>query len=180
MRNRLLPALLALLFLLPGCESDPRIAKAPGSHRKIFYEYFNDIRLQIAELEKTHVQLENFTRDTRAFLESREAQSRYEVCGLYFERGKDRSRGAYNLADRFFTGGCQIHLIFYTENEFERFEAVKNKDKAKGVEIDGYLFYYQVFTANPASEGLEKELAGIIENTLQKYRGRFPSPDTFW
>lgn len=180
MRQSFIGLLLVMSFICLSCQGDPRVAKTPGSHRKVFYEYYNDIRLQIAELEATHPQLENWTGSTKAFLENKSAQTAYEVVGLYFEKGKDRTRGAHDLADRFFTDGCQIHLIFYTEDERDRYEAVKNRDKAHGQEIDGYLFYYQVFTANPSATELEQQINNILVNTLEKYRGRFPSPDTFW
>jgi len=167
--NILLAVIFSLTLFQCGEAGDPRIAKPYQKGEQAFYDFMNDVRLEVAELEKSNIQLEKFTSETKKFLEMRKAQDRYKVVGLYHERGLDREKGAHKYADRFEEGGCVIKIVFFNEDQKSRCLANEGVTKGHCQEVGPYYLYTQVFTANPVSEGLENAINAIITKNVKKH-----------
>ncbi len=165
------------LFLLPivvllccSCgPQDDREAKAIAPNRQVYYDFFNDIRLEIAPLEEEHSRLEGFMEETKIFLESRETQGYYDLTGMYFERNLNREEGAYDYEDRFFDDGMVIHFIVYPPQEMFRYEGLLGVNKGYGKQVGQNFVYYQIFSAKPTDTELEEEIKSIVERNIEKH-----------
>ena len=171
--------LLFLIFILIGScgPSDSRVAVPPDPDKQAFYDFFNDVRLQIDERAGSSPHLATWIEQTKAFLESSDVQRMYRVAGVYFENHKNREQGAWSFEDRFFDNGAQIHLVFYPLKDKERYQDEIGKDKTFAKEVADYLFVYQLFTANPTDEKLERNLRSIVEQTLDRYQPKLSASD---
>ena len=159
-----------IVGILSSCgPSDSRLAKAPGPNFQPYYDFFNDIRLEIADLQEQHPRLEGFLEQTKDFLESRESQKLYDLSGLYFEKNLNRQQGAYDYADRFFENGMVLHFIIYPPKERYRYEALLGKNKGHGKQVGQQFVYYQVFTANPTDLDLEEAIKSIVDRNIEKH-----------
>ena len=159
-----------MVFTLIACGADDHTAIAFSPKRQAFYDFFNDIRSEVADLEGSYSRLEGFTEDTRNFLESREAQERYSIAGLYFEKGLDREQGAYNYEDRFEDDGCVILVIAYPPHEQSIWQTrLQNNERGKGKQVGQNYVFYQVFTAQPRDAGLENKINTIIEQQIERH-----------
>ncbi|WP_367389852.1 hypothetical protein [Lewinella sp. LCG006] len=157
-------------FSLFACGADDRIASSFSPKRQVFYDFFNDIRLEVADLEGAYSRLEGFTEDTKNFLESREAQERYSIAGFYFEKGLDREQGAYNYEDRFEEDGCVILVIAYPPHEQSIWQTrLQNNERGKGKQVGQNYVFYQVFTAKPRDADLEQKINTIIEKQMENH-----------
>ncbi|MEL7220510.1 MAG: hypothetical protein AAGJ93_04275, partial [Bacteroidota bacterium] len=148
---------LLILFFFSACSgTDDRLATSTSPKRAVFYDFFNDVRLEVAALEEAgEERLADFTTETKKFLENREAQEKYKLAGFYFEKGLNRQKGAYDYADRFFPNGCVIHLIIYPPEQEAIWTSLQGYNKGKGKQVGQNYVFYQVFTANPTDEALE-------------------------
>lgn len=170
MSNRILFISFSILVLLANaCQSDSQLAEAPDRSEQLLYDFFNDIRLEVAKLEPTRPQLKGWTKETKQYLENSRAQKLYTTAGLYFELNKNREKGAYDYADRFFDNGCQIHIVVYPPSEHERYSKNIGRRKTYGRQLGRHFVLYQVFTAQPDNPALENDIKSIIENIMRKY-----------
>ena len=162
---------LGLLFgILSACgPSDDRLAQAPGPNLQPYYDFFNDIRLEIADLQEEYPRLEGFLEETKDYLESRESQQLYDLSGLYFEKNLNRQQGAHNYADRFFEDGMVLHFIVYPAKEQFRFEQLLGRNKGYGKQVGQQFVYYQVFTAKPTDLELEEAIKNIVDRNIEKH-----------
>ena len=91
---------LILLSLLVACGgSDDRIATTNSPKRQVFFDFFNDIRLEVAELEPRYSRLDGFTTQTKKFLENRTAQENL----LGYNKGKGKQVGQNYVYYQVFT-----------------------------------------------------------------------------
>ena len=157
-------------------EQEGNLAKPLAPSRQPYYDFFNDVRLEIGELEPLYPRLENFMEETRNYLENKDAQSLYRIAGLYFEKNKNREQGAWNYEDRFFVNGCQLHFIVYPMDQYGVFQNVVGIRKGYGRELPGSLVYYQIFTANPTDSLLETEIKTIVERNIDKHAPYIGAP----
>jgi hypothetical protein len=159
-----------IAFTLMACGPDDRVASSFSPKRQVFYDFFNDIRLEVADLEGSYSRLEGFTEDTKHFLESREAQERYSIAGFYFEKGLDREQGAYNYEDRFDDNGCVILVIAYPPHEQSIWQTrLQMNERGKGKQVGQNYVFYQVFTAKPRDADLENKINTIIEQQMENH-----------
>lgn len=168
-RIQLFSLILITIFSSACGSRDERIATSFSPSRQVYYDFFNDIRLEIAELEPDYKSLEGFTEMTKTYLESKESQRLYQLTGVYFEKNKNREQGAYEYEDRFFVNGSQLHFIVYPPEEKVRYETALGVNKGYGKQVGQNYVYYQVFTANPTDEVLENKIKTIVENNIQKH-----------
>jgi len=162
--------LLACLMLLQCGSSDPRIAKPLSSDKQAFYDFMNDVRLEISDMEAKNLQLENFTKLTKSYLQSAATQRAPKLADMYHEKGLLRDVGAHNYADRFDTGGCVIRTVFYDDAEKTRCVSNDGVNKIKCRQVGKYHLLTQVFTANPVSEDLEAKINAIIDRNIEKHK----------
>lgn len=159
-----------MILTLMTCGPDDRVASSFSPKRQVFYDFFNDIRLEVADLEDDYPHLAGFTEDTKLFLESREAQERYSLAGFYFEKGLDREQGAYNYAERFEDNGCVILVIVYPPNDQSIWETrLQMNERGKGKQVGQNYVFYQVFTAQPMNADLENKINTIIEQQMENH-----------
>lgn len=159
-----------LAFSVMACGADDRMASSFSPKRQVFYDFFNDIRLKVADLEDAYPRLQGFTESTKSFLESREAQERYSIAGLYFEQGLDRQQGAYNYEDRFAADGCVILVIVYPPQDQSIWQTrLNNNERGKGKQVGQNYVFYQVFTAQPRDASLEAKINTIIEQEIANH-----------
>lgn len=161
--------LLVLVSLISCRETDERLAKSPASRLDNIYDFFNDVRLDIIEMEAEYPYLENFTDDTRKFLENKKAQKLYQLAGLYFEKGLNREKGAYEYEDRFFEEGMVLHLIVFPPEQEFAWKSRIGVDKGQGKQLGQNFIYYQIFTAHPTDDDLEAKINTIIEQNIKKH-----------
>ncbi len=165
--------IVAITFLILGCGTDDRVAASFSPKRQVFYDFFNDIRLQVSDMEEVYSRLDGFTADTKSFLESREAQERYSIAGFYFEKGLDREQGAYRYEDRFHEDGCVILVIAYPPHEQSIWQTrLEKNERGKGKQVGQNYLFYQVFTAKPQDIDLENKINTIIEQQIEKHAAR--------
>jgi hypothetical protein len=167
-------SLVFLLILIASCSTkDDRLATTSSPKRTVYFDFFNDVRLGIADLEEAgEDRLSGFTTETLKFLENREAQEKYKIGGFYFEKGLDREKGAYDYADRFFSNGCVIHVIVYPPDQQGVWQSLQGYNKGKGKQVGQNYVFYQVFTANPTDEVLEAKINTIIEQNITKHAAK--------
>ncbi|RME98478.1 MAG: hypothetical protein D6772_08965 [Bacteroidetes bacterium] len=159
-------ALLLLVFLLPDCSGDPRLATTMNSRRKPLYDFFNDIRLAIAAEFPDHPRLPDFLEKTKTYLESQQAQDLYKLGGMYYEHNLNRQQGAYEYEDRFFENGCIIHIVLYPPEQEILWKNLQGYHKGSGKQIGQNFLFYQVFTAKPTDEAFETRIVEIINEQL--------------
>lgn len=165
--------IVATTLLVFSCGTDDRVANSFSPKRQVFYDFFNDIRLQVSDMEEVYSRLDGFTADTKNFLESREAQERYSIAGFYFEKGLDREQGAYRYEDRFHEDGCVILVIAYPPHEQAIWETrFETNERGKGKQVGQNYIFYQVFTAKPQDIDLENKINTIIEQQIEKHAAR--------
>lgn len=168
---------LIFLSLLVACGgSDDRIATTNSPKRQVFFDFFNDIRLEVAELEPRYSRLDGFTTQTKKFLENRTAQEKYKIGGFYFEKGLNREQGAYDYADRFYPDGAVIHCIVYPPEQQGIWQNLLGYNKGKGKQVGQNYVYYQVFTAQPEDTELEQKIETIIEQNMEKHAAGIGAP----
>lgn len=163
----ILPLLsISLLFSCGG--ADDRLATSTPK-RQPFFDFFNDVRMEVAELEPQYSRLDGFTAETKKFLENRTAQQKYKIGGFYFEKGLNREQGAYDYADRFYPDGAVIHCIVYPPDQQGVWQNLLGFNKGKGKQVGQNYVYYQVFTAQPEDTELEQKIEAIIERNMEKH-----------
>ena len=162
--------LIMLLFACGG--SDDRLASSSSPKRQPFFDFFNDIRLEISELENQYSRLDGFTAETKKFLENRTAQQKYKIGGFYFEKGLNREQGAHDYADRFYPDGAVIHCIVYPPDQQGVWQNLLGFNKGKGIQVGQNYVYYQVFTAQPTDTDLENKIEAIIERNMEKHAAK--------
>jgi len=168
-RFRLLAFFLSIALFSISCDtSDPKLAYPADSSEQLLYDFFNDVRLQVAVLEPGRKQLEGWMPITKEYLESSRMQKMYQVAGMYFEANKDRTRGG-SLAKRFFDNGCQIHIMIYPVEEQSKFTESIGVDGTYGGEMGKYYVVYQIYTAQPERREFEADVKAIIEDVIAKY-----------
>lgn len=157
-------------------ETDERFAESPSSKLKGVYRFFNDVRLDVLELEPEYSQLENFTKETKKYLQSKTSQKLYEVAGLYFEKRLNREQGAIEYEDRFLEDGMVLNLIVFSPKEEITWKNSLGYRKGKGKQVGVNFIYYQVFTAQPINEALEDKINAIIEQNIEKHAAELSRP----
>lgn len=167
-------SLLFLLFCFSSCsKGNDQLANSTSPKRAVFFDFFNDIRLEIAALEEAgEDRLAGFTVDTKKFLENRDAQERYKIAGFYFEKGLDREKGAYDYADRFFSNGCVIHVIVYPPEQEAIWQSLQGYNKGTGKQVGQNYVFYQIFTANPTDDALESKITAIVDQNITKHAAK--------
>lgn len=168
--------LLALVSIISCGKTDERLAESPTSRLDAIYDFFNDVRLEIIEIESQYPYLENFTEDTRKFLENKKAQKLFQLAGLYFEKGLDREKGAYEYEDRFFEKGMVLHLIILPPTQETAWKSRIGVDKGQGKQVGQNFIYYQTFTAQPVDDDLEAKINTIIEQNIKKHAAELSEP----
>ena len=164
-----LTSLCLLAIMLVACGGgDDRLASTTAK-RQPYFDFFNDVRVEIADLEAQYSRLDGFTTETKKFLENRAAQQKYRVGGFYFEKGLNREKGAYDYADRFFPDGAVIHCIIYPPEQQGIWQNLLGYNKGKGKQVGQNYVYYQVFTAQPEDTDLERKIETIIERNMEKH-----------
>lgn len=158
-----------LVFLSTCGGGDDRLATTSSPKRQVFYDFFNDIRMEIAELEAQYSRLDGFTVETKKFLENRAAQQKYKIGGFYFEKGLNREKGAHDYADRFYPDGAVIHCIVYPPDQQGVWQNLLGYNKGKGIQVGQNYVFYQVFTAQPTDTDLEHKIEAIIERNMEKH-----------
>jgi len=162
--------LLIMIVTIVSCgKTDERLAESRSSKLNGVYHFFNDVRLDIIELEPQYNRLENFAIETKKFLESKKSQELYEVAGLYFEKRLNREKGAIEYEDRFLADGMVLHLIVFPPKEELAWKNALGDRKGKGKQVGVNFIYYQTFTAQPTDEILEKKINKIIEQNIEKH-----------
>ncbi|MEL6655773.1 MAG: hypothetical protein AAFY48_21235 [Bacteroidota bacterium] len=166
--HTLLGLFLVATFVFACGSGDDRLASS-SAKRQPYYDFFNDVRLEIADLEAQYSRLDGFTSETKKFLENRGAQQKYKIGGFYFEKGLNREQGAYDYADRFFPDGAVIHCIIYPPEQQSIWQNLLGYNKGKGKQVGQNYVYYQVFTAQPEDTDLEQKIETIIERNMEKH-----------
>lgn len=159
-----------LLFAISACGGgDDHSANSSSPKRQPFFDFFNDIRAEVGELEAQYSRLDGFTVETKKFLENRTAQQKYKIGGFYFEKGLNREKGAHDYADRFYPDGAVIHCIVYPPEQQGIWQNLLGYNKGKGKQVGQNYVYYQVFTAQPTDTDLEQKIEAIIERNMEKH-----------
>lgn len=164
------------ILLLVGCApANPNEAKCFSPKRQVIYDFFNEVRYEVAGLTKDYARLDGFQKETKSFLESKSAQGHYKIAGLYYERGLNRQKGAHQYEDRFFADGMIVHLIVYPPDQEQVWKNLIGFNKGKGKQVGNNFVFYQVFTAQPTDEALENKINTIIENKIKAHASAITS-----